>query len=438
MASALTIGALLISFYNLLIPINRIRMSFIGWWKIWCSLGLFFLLTCVANILPYINKPTLWYLGYPLFWNVFAFFAFFSFLRLCYKMIFGPLCYKKKKKSVFFDYINQCSQENIPAKSFSKEVIHSLDNILSDYEKSEDGSYKWNEYAEKVMLLLSSKNIVQEFVENNSILVEKIVKNYANFDEKHINSYLLQRIIVESALDENSLYNKRLLGNYNYEIEKLLSKNIVDKYDILSFFDSEHERLNSELTLNVYEDIAICTMVKADKLSRGVHSCLRLLNKKLAEIASIDGLGIRCVFERALFEIINNDKKIVDGYVYDYKYNHSKPLRDGIKEQFVVFFNSFEQKNNNDESLYSALIGTWENFQENKENAFVKELLDEIVKQAKNNPDLNGLNRIIRVMENKGTVPQSSLTETPLQSSSKKKVNPLMARIEKFIKEHLL
>ena len=37
-----------------------------------------------------------------------------------------------------------------------------------------------------------------------------------------------------------------------------------------------------------------------------------------------------------------------------------------------------------------------------------KELLDEIAEQAKNNPDLNGLNRIIQVMANKGAAHKSS------------------------------
>ena len=374
----------------------------------------------------------------PSFGIFFALLGFISFLVICYKVVFGTICYKKGKEKDFHDYIEKCIQENISAKCFYRDVFLSLDNIFSDYEKDKDGKCKWNVYAIKAMVFLSSKNIASEFVENYSELIKKIVQKYADFEEKPINTLLLQRIIVESTLNENSLYNKRLLGNYNYEIEELLSEKLVGKYDILSFFDTEHERFKSNFALNVFEDVAIAVMKKTGKFIKSVHSCLRVLNERLVYLDKSEITGIRSVFESALFEIIFNGKEIDDDFYYDYDLNKNFDLRSGFKKQFVTFFNSFEQKNKNDDFLYGALVGTWEILQENKGNVFVKELLDEIAEQAANNPDLNGLNRIIRVMENKGAVPQNSQTETPLQSSSEKKVNTLIARIEKYIKEHLL
>lgn len=427
MASALTIGTLLFSFYNLLTPANRIRISFIGWKKVWLSLGFFFVFTFVANLLPYINEPTIWYFGYPLFWDLFALLGFISFLVICYKVVFGAICYKKGKEKDFYDYIEKCIQENISAKCFYKDVYLSLDNIFSDYEK--------NKYAIKALILLSSKNIASEFVENYSELIKKIVQKYAAFEGKNINILLLQRIIVESTLNENSLYNKRLLGNYNYEIEELFSEELVGKYDILSFFDTEHERFKSNFALNVFEDVVIAVMKKTGKFNKSVHSCLRVLNERLVYLDKSGITGIRSVFENVLFEIIFHGKEIDDDFYYDYDLNKNFDLRSGFKKQFVTFFNSFEQKNKNDNFLYGALEGTWDLLQENKGNVFVKELLDEIAEQAKNNPDLN---RFIRVMENKGAMPQSSQTGTPLQPIVKKKGNALKARIEKFIKEHLL
>ena len=197
MASALTIGTLMFSFYNLLTPANRIRISFIGRKKVWISLGLFFSFACVANLLPYIDKPTIWYLGYPLFWNFFGLFGFFYFLYLCYRVMFKPICYKKGNEKKFYDYIEQHNQENVSAKYFCKDVLQSLDNIFSDYEVDKNGKCKWNEYAQKVMVLLSSKNTVCEFVENNSTLAEKIVQKYADFEGSYINTLLLQRVLLE-------------------------------------------------------------------------------------------------------------------------------------------------------------------------------------------------------------------------------------------------
>lgn len=436
MASALTIGTLLFSFYNLLTPAKRIRISFIGMRNVWLSLGFFFAFAFVANLLPYINEPTIWYFGYPIFWDIFALLGFFSFLFICYKVEFGTICYKKGKEKVFHDYIEKCIQENVSAKCFYKDVFLSLNNIFSDYEKDKDGKCTWNVYAIKAMIFLSSKNIASEFVENYSELVKTIVKNYADFEGKNINTLLLQRIIVEMALDENSLYNKHLIGNYNSEIEELLSKKLVDKYDVLSFFDAEHERLKSVFALDVFENVVIAVMCKMDKFTNSVHSCLRVLNERLVYLDRSGITGIRCVFERALDEIVVRGKEIDDnGSYYDYDLNKNFDLRSGFKKQFIAFFNSFEQKNKNDEFLYGALGATWDILQENKENVFAKELLNEIVEQAKNNPDLN---RFIQVMENKGAMPQSSQTETPLQPNSEEKGNTLMARIEKFIKEHLL
>ena len=401
MASALTIGTLLFSFYNLLTPANRIRISFIGLRKVWLSIGFFFVFTFVANLLPYINEPTIWYFGYPLFWDLFALLGFVSFLVICYKVVFGAICYKKGKEKDFYDYIEKCIQENISAKCFYKDVYLSLDNIFSDYGK--------NKYAIKALILLSSKNIASEFVENYSELIKKIVQKYAAFEGKNINILLLQRIIVEMALDENSLYNKHLIGNYNSEIEELLSKKLVDKYDVLSFFDAEHERLKSVFALDVFENVVIAVMCKMDKFTNSVHSCLRVLNERLVYLDRSGITGIRCVFERALDEIVVRGKEIDDnGSYYDYDLNKNFDLRSGFKKQFVTFFNSFEQKNKNDNFLYGALEGTWNLLQENKGNVFVKELLDEIAEQAKNNPDLNGLNRIIQVMANKGAAHKSS------------------------------
>ena len=408
MASALTIGMLLFSFYNLLTPANRIRISFIGLRKVWLSIGFFFVFTFVANLLPYINEPTIWYFGYPLFWDLFALLGFVSFLVICYKVVFGAICYKKGKEKDFYDYIEKCIQENISAKCFYKDVYLSLDNIFSDYEKDKDGKCEWNVYAIKAMVFLSSKNIASEFVENYSELIKKIVQKYAAFEGKNINILLLQRIIVESTLNENSLYNKRLLGNYNYEIEELFSEELVGKYDILSFFDTEHERFKSNFALNVFEDVVIAVMKKTGKFNKSVHSCLRVLNERLVYLDKSGITGIRSVFENVLFEIIFHGKEIDDDFYYDYDLNKNFDLRSGFKKQFVTFFNSFEQKNKNDNFLYGALEGTWNLLQENKGNVFVKELLDEIAEQAKNNPDLNGLNRIIQVMANKGAAHKSS------------------------------
>lgn len=256
-SSALIVGTLTFSLFNLMNPINRIKIRTTKYFFV--LLIAFFVCAAISSLVPYIGGAPCFVFGYPVFWNALSVGFFIWYLIYSYRCILGKVRYKGKEK-FFFYFLKDCLTKDISPSLFIDDVILSLPDILDSAKKTQnvlDSSSKdWNrKLSWDIISLLSSAKMVNYVVEKNRFAVESIFKAYEKNENGDTNTYLIKQLIDQLVSNSESFILKQNRAEQEHEVNKLFSNAFVNKYKVVDLIKIEADDLDEkklELFVKIY------------------------------------------------------------------------------------------------------------------------------------------------------------------------------------------
>ena len=377
LSSALIVGTLLFSYLNISSDSHiKIKLKCLGEKKFIFFLIIFVFGAFVSSIVDIIPGPPFLFFGKPFTWNIISFVSFVLFLIYSYYLVTKNLVYKKGKEKVYFDYIKECINKNIPIGKYIDSVCISLNALITN-SSSDQPLNKTNKeiepYAYNTISLLSARFFSRFIVENDEEAVEKILNVYQTSSKKYKNELLLKAIIQEMVLDEESLLRKKGYNNGKYEFSKWISSSLVEKYDILSYFNTKIKLFDCE-DLKIYENMynhILKLQSESGNLQFGLFSNIDSINVSLIEKSTkAELLIINEIFSK-LLEVCakaNWNFLCVDN-------------RDFSLRRFVGYFDEMFIKFKEDDYLmHENLRDVWEKLKEYQNTQYVNDLVNILVK----------------------------------------------------------
>jgi len=392
-SSALIVGSLTFSLFNLMNPINRIKIRTTKYFFV--LLGVFFTCAAISSIVPYINGAPCWAFGYPVFWNALSVVFFIWFLVYSYRCILGKLRYKGKEE-FFFNFLKDCLTKNISPSLFIDDVLLSFPDILDSAKKDQnvlDSSSKdWNrKLSWDIISLLSSAKMVNYMVEKDRFAVESIFNAYEKNKNENTNTHLINQLIDQLVSNPESFIRKQHPAEQKYEVNKLFSNDFVNKYMVVDFIKIERDNLD-EKKLELFVEIYLRVLSKKYIFDYGFSFVLDYIISHEMIKKSTDRQYIE--FEELFTETLNACSAHSWG-PFDASYEESYFRR------FDGFIESVTKKCGSDDCmLHLKLIKFWNVFKGAERTHFVSNFLSFLYNKLYRIGDMNVyLVRVFILME---------------------------------------
>lgn len=394
-SSALIVGSLTFSFFNLMTPINRIKIR--SYKTFFSLLGAFFTCALISSILPYIDGDPFPLFGYAITWNILSIILFIIFLCLLYKNILGQIKYNGNEKN-FISFLRNCVTKDISPALYIDDILphiqtivdtaNSKKNILACTINENNKKYtSWN-----IISLLSSSKLVCYMIKENQAATESIFKAYETTSNTDTNLYLIAHLTEQLVSNSESFLRNQFLQEQKYEIKTLFSKDFVNKYNVTDFIKIDENLLNDD-KLKLYTKIYIQVLKEKKSLDFNYAFILDEINThKLIQKAS----------SRQYLEF---DEVYTETLIACSTYNWP-PLTNHYMESYFRRFDDFlssvyEKSKKDDYVLHSNLRSFWDTLKLHQDTPFVRNFLNHLINKLRYIDNTNVyLVKIFILMEN--------------------------------------